>query len=212
MAKGKVKLLPLFLFTLLLSFASCSEESDDVEEFPNWQSTNEAYWDSLYTATQQKIAAGDTSWKIIRSWSLEEAQATANTDYIIVHVVTAGTGSGSPLYTDSVRVHYTGKLLPSTSYPTGYQFDSSYGKATSTATAAPAQFLVGGLVKGFATALQNMCIGDEWEVYIPYQLGYGTSGSSSIPGYSTLIFNIILVSYYRAGYDVPDFKAKQANF
>ena len=39
------------------------------------------------------------------------------------------------------------------------------------------------------TATMEMCVGDRWEVYVPYQLGYGVEGSGSIPGYSTLIFD-----------------------
>ena len=38
-----------------------------------------------------------------------------------------------------------------------------------------------------------MKVGDQWELYIPYQLGYGKDGYRDIPGYSTLIFNVNLV-------------------
>ncbi len=205
-----LRLLPLLLLALV-GLASCSEESDDVEEFPNWEETNTTEWNTIYSTATQRIAAGDSSWKIFKSWSIEDTLETENTYYIVVHVNEEGTGSGCPLYTDSVRCHYKGHLLPSTSYPDGYEFDSSWGSATSTETAAPAQFVVSDLVDGFATALQNMHIGDDWEVYVPWPLGYGTTGSSSIPGYSVLIFDIQLVSYYRAGQDVPDFKAKEGN-
>ncbi|MBM6992352.1 MAG: FKBP-type peptidyl-prolyl cis-trans isomerase [Prevotella sp.] len=207
LAKGIIRLLPFFLFSFLL-FTSCSEASDDVEEFPDWQNTNTTKWNSIYAQAAEKIAAGDTSWKIIKSWNYEDTLHSENTSYIVVHVIEEGTGSGSPLYTDSVRVNYKGSLLPSTSYPNGYEFDSSWDNATSDSTTAPAQLLVSSLSDGFATALQHMHIGDEWEVYVPWTLGYGTSGSGSIPGYSVLIFDIELLSYYRAGYDVPDFKAK----
>lgn len=73
----------LALLILPLLWTSCSEETDTVEEFPNWQARNTAYWDSLYTNTQAKIAAGDTSWKIIKNWSLQDSIASPNTDYIM---------------------------------------------------------------------------------------------------------------------------------
>lgn len=193
-----------------LLFVACGEEDDTVEEFPNWQERNQQYWDSLYSTAQALIASGDSTWKIYRSWSMPDSISLASTYYIVVHVEEEGTGSGCPLYTDSVRVHYYGQLLPSTSYPEGYEFDSSYSTDDHDRyTSAPVQFLVSSLSDGFATALQHMHIGDQWEVYVPWPLGYGVSGSGSIPGYSVLRFNIYLQSYYRAGVDVPDFKAKR---
>lgn len=200
-------------FLLLLFFpfliASCSESDETVEEYPNWQQTNDAYWSQLYTRANDSIKAGSQNWKIIRNWSLEDSLSTANTNYIIVNVLKHGTGSGSPLYTDSVRCHYIGHLLPSTSYPSGYRFDGSVQEGVSVEQSIPASFLVSSLTDGFATALQHMHIGDEWNVYVPYNLGYGTSATGSIPAYSMLIFYIKLTSYYRAGTDMPDVKAKQ---
>lgn len=201
-----------YLFALLfmaLSMVSCSEVDDTEEEFVNWQNTNETYFNTLYSSVSEKIKAGDTSWKIIKNYSLPDESSTYTSsakDHIVVEVLEEGTGAGCPLFTDSVRCHYSGRLLPSTSYKDGYVFDKSYYGTFNEATASPAEFVVSGLVDGFATALQNMHIGDSWRVYIPYQLGYGTSDSNSIPGYSTLIFDIKLVSYHRAGAGVPDFK------
>ena len=54
---------------------------------------------------------------------------------------------------------------------------------------------VKGYVDGFATALQHMHIGDQWRIYIPHQLGYGTTAKSSIPAYSTLIFDLVLIDF-----------------
>ena len=62
--------------TAALTFTSCSENNDEVEEFPNWEQANKTYWDNLYTATQQKIAAGDSTWKILINWSLENQTPT----------------------------------------------------------------------------------------------------------------------------------------
>ena len=55
---------------------------------------------------------------------------------------------------------------------------------------------VSNVVDGFATALMHMHPGDHWMVYIPYQLGYGTTGNGSIPAYSMLRFEIALDSYH----------------
>ncbi len=200
-------LLPLFVAALALSLSACSESDNTVEEYPNWENKNATYWDSLYTATQTKVNNGDTSWKIIKSFSIEDTlKSSPKTDYIIVNVKTAGKGSGCPIYTDSVRVRYTGRLLPSTSYPSGYIFDTTNYNNAADSISGVADFKVSGLTSGFATAVQHMHIGDIWEVYIPWTLGYGTEASSSIPAYSVLKFRIQLVAYARAGSKLPKWK------
>lgn len=209
----KIHLIILYLLALLAPvglLSSCSESDNEEEEFPNWKKTNEQYFNNLYAMAKSSADMGDKSWKVIRQWSLEESTAKDPYDYIVVNVLENGTGSGCPLYTDSVKVHYEGRLLPSTSYPDGYLFDKSFTGEFNPATALPAKFAVSGMIDGFTTALQYMHIGDRWKVYIPYQLGYGKTASGSIPAYSTLVFDVTLVSYYRAGVEVPDSKARPA--
>lgn len=209
----KIHLIILYLLALLAPvglLSSCSESDNEEEEFPKWKKTNEQYFNNLYAMAKSSADMGDKSWKVIRQWSLEESTAKDPYDYIVVNVLENGTGSGCPLYTDSVKVHYEGRLLPSTSYPDGYVFDKSFTGEFNPATALPAKFAVSGMIDGFTTALQYMHIGDHWKVYIPYQLGYGSSASGSIPAYSTLVFDVTLVSYYRAGVEVPDSKARPA--
>lgn len=105
------------------SLSSCKETDNEVEEFPNWQKTNEAYYDKKYAEVKQLVNGGAADWKVLRSWSLDDKLATHSYDYVLANVLNAGTGSGCPLYTDSVKVHYSGRLLPSTSYAEGYIFD-----------------------------------------------------------------------------------------
>lgn len=194
------------LSSFIFLLGSCSESDNTVEEFPDWKNTNVNYWDKLYAETQAKVTAGDTSWKAFKSYSIEDSLQSPNTDYIIVNVLTAGKGSGCPIYSDSVRVRYTGQLLPSTSYPQGYVFDTTNKNGATDATAGVADMKISDLTAGFATALQRMHIGDQWDVYIPWTLAYGESGSSSIPGYSVLKFKIQLLAYARAGASLPPFK------
>ena len=160
--RRSLKWLPLLLFPILL-LASCSESDDTVEEYPDWQATNTTYWTNIVSKAQTAIASGDTSWKLYRNFSIEDSLSSAPiTDYIVVNVLESGTGSGSPLYTDSVRVRYEGRLLPSTSYADGYVFDTTWPDGTTDATAGVADFLVSGLTDGFATAVQHMhstCLG-----------------------------------------------------
>ena len=193
-----------FLILCLPVLTSCSEEDNAVEEYPNWQETNESFYQNLFTDAQQRAAAGDNSWKVLRQWSLQDSIHLDADDYVIARVINQGEGLQCPLFTDSVRVMYSGRLLPSTSYPTGYVFDKTYaGNTFEPNTSAVRGFMLSAssLRDGFSTALQHMRVGDRWEVYIPYTLGYGADGYSSggIPGYSTLIFDITLTGYYRNG-------------
>ena len=209
--KGSVKwFLPFYLIALLPLLVSCGEDDDTAaNEFDNWQERNETYWNNLY---QTATANADGRWKILRTWSKDASDKLSKTDYVIVHAEEQGSGTVSPLYTDSVRIHYVGRLIPTDNYPQGYQFDQSYTDRYDYATMRPYEGRASGFVDGFTTALLNMHVGDMWRVYIPYTLGYGESDQNSIPAYSTLIFDLKLVSFYRPGAVIPEWKAKRAVF
>ena len=97
-------------------------------------------------------------------------------------VISAGKGSKSPLATDKVTVHYTGKLID------GTVFDSSTGRD-------PITFEVGGVIAGWTEALQLMKEGDKWMIYLPYDIAYGERGAGDqIPPYATLIFEVELIT------------------
>lgn len=199
----KLFLMAPVLWLFASALVSCSEADDTVEEYPDWQNKNTTYFSDLYASAKLSIAAGDSAtWRVYKAWSMPKDTLTfvsGPEDYIVVKVIESGKGSGCPLYTDIVKVHYQGRLLPSTSYASGYVFDQSYYGTYNDKTAVPTELSVDDVVDGFSTALQHMHIGDHWQVYMPYQLGYGSSGtnSSSIPAYSVLIFDIRLVSYER---------------
>jgi putative protease len=76
------------------------------------------------------------------------------------------------------------------SFTDGRTFDSSRGKEVA--------FPVGGVVPGFAEALQTLPEGSKGKIYIPWQLGYGKSGNRSIPPYSVLIFDIEVMRVIKA--------------
>ena len=188
--KGWVKLLPFYLFTLLLLFISCSEKDDAVEEYPDWKNKNDKFFENAYQAHDYDIA--------LKKFSLMESVTAAHTDYVLVDVIEEGYGGESPYLTDSVLVHYAGHLIPSSTYTEGFPFDQSYQEPFDYDTAVPSAMALNNTRIGFATALQKMHRGDYWRVTIPYQMGYGASGTSDglIPGYSTLIFDIRLEDFW----------------
>lgn len=96
-------------------------------------------------------------------------------------VLKEGTGK-QPSSSDSVTVHYTGKLID------GTVFDSSVERG------APATFGVTQVIPGWVEALQLMKEGAKWRLFIPSNLAYGPNGAGNIIGpNSTLIFDVELI-------------------
>ena len=96
-------------------------------------------------------------------------------------VVKEGSGP-KPTSSDKVSVHYTGSFID------GTEFNNSYTMG------GPISFDVTGVIKGWTEALQMMPVGSKWKLYVPYQLGYGPGKYQAIPGGSTLVFEIDLLS------------------
>ncbi|KPW03287.1 FKBP-type peptidyl-prolyl cis-trans isomerase [Pseudoalteromonas sp. P1-11] len=92
------------------------------------------------------------------------------------------TGEGEkPTAESTVRVDYHGTLI------NGTVFDSSYERGQ------PAEFPVGGVIKGWTEALQMMPVGTKWRIYVPHELAYGERGAgAAIAPFSTLVFDVEL--------------------
>lgn len=95
-------------------------------------------------------------------------------------VKTEGSGA-SPKATDTVTVHYEGRLID------GTVFDSSVKRGE------PATFALNQVIKGWTEGLQLMKEGGEYTFYIPAALAYGEQGNPSIPPNSVLIFDVQLI-------------------
>lgn len=95
-------------------------------------------------------------------------------------VIKAGAGK-TPTAADLVTVTYKGWLID------GTVFDQTDAGQTAT-------FPAGQLIQGWVEALQMMKEGDEWEIVLPSNLGYGEAGAGGvIPPNQTLVFNMALL-------------------
>lgn len=101
---------------------------------------------------------------------------------VLYKVLKEGTGEGEVKPRSVVTCHYKGSLM------NGKVFDNSFSRKC------PEAFRVNDLIAGFQIALVNMHIGDHWIVYIPADKGYGKMRAGDIPAFSTLIFEIELIS------------------
>lgn len=110
-------------------------------------------------------------------------------------VIAEGNGA-KPKSSDTVEVHYRGKLID------GKEFDSSYSRNQ------PAQFPVGAVIPGWTEALQLMTVGSKYELAIPASLGYGERGNPSIPPNSVLLFDVELLKIVKNSPETKNKKVK----
>lgn len=89
-------------------------------------------------------------------------------------------GGKQPTPSSVVSCHYLGRTID------GKCFDTSLGGY-------PLAISLRDLIEGWVIALQQMRVGDKWEIYIPSELGYGSFSQPGIPANSTLIFEIELL-------------------
>jgi FKBP-type peptidyl-prolyl cis-trans isomerase len=164
-------LLYLTFTVFLFAFISCKDD-DKIDE---------AWVDANLKAYNDVIARSD----------YKEIKTATGPSGVFYKVIKSGDGDEHPIQTSKVKVRYQG------SYYNGTVFDSGSG-----INGVPVEFSTATTVRGFSFALQNMVEGDHWEIWIPYYLGYGASGyvdsyygTVLIKGYSTLIFDVELVSF-----------------
>jgi FKBP-type peptidyl-prolyl cis-trans isomerase len=100
---------------------------------------------------------------------------------VFYKVLASGSADGPhPTRRSIVTAHYTGWTI------NGKKFDSSRGGT-------PLAVRLSDLIEGWIIAMQQMTVGDKWEIYIPSELGYGKFSQPGIPGNSTLVFEVELL-------------------
>jgi FKBP-type peptidyl-prolyl cis-trans isomerase FklB len=136
----------------------------------------------------KSMSAGDQQF-----WATVDATAgvhklPSGMRFKIITKVTDVAATKSPNVGDACSVHYHGTL------PSGKVFDSSMERGK------PSSFAPNQVIKGWTEALQYMVEGEEWEVYLPPELAYGSRGAGGvIPPNATLIFKIRLLKVMQGG-------------
>lgn len=127
--------------------------------------------------SKEVIAAGEA----FLADNAKRDEVTVTESGLQYEILEAGEGD-KPTADSTVRTHYHGTLID------GSVFDSSYDRGQ------PAEFPVGGVIKGWTEALQLMPVGSKWRLYVPYELAYGERGAGGAIGpYSTLVFDVELL-------------------
>jgi FKBP-type peptidyl-prolyl cis-trans isomerase FklB len=99
-------------------------------------------------------------------------------------VLREGTGA-SPKPSDTVEVHYEGKLID------GTVFDSSIARNQT------ASFRLDQVIPGWTEGVQLMKEGAKYRFVIPSDKGYGEMGAGSIPPNAVLVFEVELIKVTR---------------
>lgn len=127
---------------------------------------------------KREYAQANKAWIEVKA---QEEGVKALPKGIYYKVLSEGRNDGRhPSPRSIVTAHYTGWTID------GKKFDSSRGGA-------PLAIRLCDLIEGWIVAMQQMCVGDRWEVYIPAGMGYGKFSQPGIPAGSTLIFEIELL-------------------
>jgi FKBP-type peptidyl-prolyl cis-trans isomerase len=95
-------------------------------------------------------------------------------------VLVKGKGKQHPTASDVVKVHYTGWTTD------GKRFDSSVMRGQ------PAEFPLGGVIKGWTEGVQLMVEGEKTRFWIPGKMAYGDEPTPGRP-YGMLVFDIELL-------------------
>lgn len=97
-------------------------------------------------------------------------------------------GTGTKLTDSSTAVvKYTGWLLDGTQFDSSWDRDSTFDADLSSS---------GGIIQGWKDGLIGQTVGSQVLLIIPSSLGYGDSGSGTIPGGATLVFVVDIVAAY----------------
>lgn len=111
---------------------------------------------------------------------IEENELVAEIDSVYgLRYIIAGDGDGEtyPTASDLVNVDYSGRLLSS-----DIEFDSNVA----------VDFNLQNLIQGWRILMPYVSEGGKITMFIPSKYGYGTTGSGTIPGNATLIFEVRL--------------------
>ncbi len=167
--KTLIQLLKTFLFiTIVLFISSCLDDKETVVPRTEADELQE-----LNTFLLQ----------------LEAEDYDIDTTALGLYYINIKDGTGPvPVAGDSISIKYIGYFTD------GAIFDSSYKSATDTTY--NFRYKVSRMVEGFEDGLSLMNKGSEITMIIRSSLGYGPYDYYTIPGYSTIIFDVELVEIF----------------
>lgn len=175
----------LMIVCLATLFSSCKDDGENAEE---------AAVLAYKLENERAFAAKSSDPEFFR------VSIQGNGDYFIyAKRLKDGNQPAIPIYYNSCIMAYykgsfiNGEVFDKREFEDGMPMDFAVSSAAADA-------YISAPIPGWTLALQNMTVGEKWEVWIPWQLAYGNAnydgdedGVVDIPGYSTLVFEIEVV-------------------
>jgi FKBP-type peptidyl-prolyl cis-trans isomerase len=137
---------------------------------------------TVWLGTRDQVAAVRTADMKYLAENAKKAGVVTTASGLQYQVVREGTGP-RPAATDTVLVHYEGRLLD------GTVFDSSYQRGQ------PAAFPLNAVIPGWTEGVQLMTTGSKYRFTVPPELAYGSAGAGGvIPPGAVLEFDVELLA------------------
>lgn len=138
------------------------------------------------SVTQWRISNESTFNEYASKEDYQKASIEGSSAYVYMKWLTHGEGKEYPIETSRIRCHYEMRMLVGDKV-----VDGNYGSER------PAEFAINRgarnqLIEGARIGIQQMVVGDEAEIIIPWYLGYGERSAGEINPYSALKFRIKL--------------------
>ena len=158
------------------------EVDEQMEAFQNNLNTKmEEHQAKLEAEAQKEAEANLAAGEAFREEYAQKEGVQTTESGLMYRVIETSGNDQSPKAEDTVRVHYRGTFID------GKEFDSSYARKQ------PIDFPLRGVIPGWTEGVQLMNVGDKYEFVIEPELAYGDMDRGTIPGNSTLVFEIELL-------------------
>lgn len=178
----------LILIGLLVAVATIPACKDDENEkllqtYTEWKQTNDDWVAEMARKTNPDGTPYYTT--VVPAWNTGA--------FILMHYFNdraETAGNLVPLYTSTVDVRYIGYTCKDEAFDSSTNVNS-FGKL------GIARFGCNSVIQGWTIALENMHVGDTCEIIVPYNVGYGSSTSGTLPPFTSMRFNLRLEDIYK---------------
>ena len=165
----------LILFAFFIGFNACKKDYIDYAKLQQEEIDQREHYLAGKYETIDTIVDGNTITGII--YENKPVWPTASGLY---YIETKKGDGPDPTPGRIVMTKYEGRLLNDTVFDSNEKFSFVYG--------------TGAVISGWDEAISHMKKGGEATLIIPSSLAYGQNSSGTIPRYSTLVFDMVLLN------------------